>query len=171
MGCFLVMTERDYQMMDLMNVTSRSESPAFAKVSFISRTTDGALVRIDGQSKTETTRLANAVKTFFPATRAVGSERWYQPQSHHIFPEKHRGLFERVGIDIDRWTVQLDARHHRRMHPGSEGWTNAWDQFVNHCPGREPDEIRQGAIRFAGQLLTSFGMSGLDIRPHQTHPT
>jgi hypothetical protein len=163
MGCFLVMTERDYQMLDMFQASRNTQSPLWSRVEAVSRTIHGRLVKIDAGA--QTTELAGALKHFFPETRAATTS------SHHIFPQKHEQFFESIGLPIHQYTVQLDSRHHSRIHPGTDRWTGLWDQFVDATSGMsDRDSVRGLAIQYAGDLMTKFGLNGLDVRPHRSHP-
>lgn len=37
---------------------------------------------------------------------------------HHVFPQEHRAWFETRGVDIDRYTLQLDEATHQALHYG-----------------------------------------------------
>lgn len=171
MGCFLIITREDYDFIQIMGIPGRSSSDIYSKVAFISPKTGGVLVHVQGDNKADTQRLVDELKSIMPEARLISNEVAAQPQSHHIFPQKHRDFFEKNDIPIHDFTVQLDADYHHQIHPGSEGYTKAWDLFVDACEqeGLSSQEIKQAAIRYAGQLLTHFDMGGLDINRHRKH--
>jgi hypothetical protein len=41
-----------------------------------------------------------------------------RPDRHHIFPQARRSWFEQRGVDIDRYTLQLDKGTHSALHYG-----------------------------------------------------
>ncbi|HUO92003.1 MAG TPA: DUF2380 domain-containing protein, partial [Rhizomicrobium sp.] len=80
---------------------------------------------------------------------------------HHIFPQQFRKFFEQRGIDIDQYTVTIDASTHLQgVHGSGLGgppgqWNEAWADFIT----RNPNATRQQIFDFAGQLMKRFGIS------------
>lgn len=165
MGCFLVMTGKDFQMVEMLNRASRQEHPAFEKVEYISRVNNPKVSQQEILVKVEKD-LARSIQKMFPETR-----KSYQQDSHHIFPQKHRAFFRDVGINVDEFAVLMDQTSHLQMHNAREGYNNAWNQFVDNCKASQTsaDQTKEYAIRYAGQLLTSFGLGDTDISQYRQH--
>jgi hypothetical protein len=81
---------------------------------------------------------------------------------HHIFPQEFRDEFERMGIDIDQYTIPLDPEIHRIIHSG--GWYNGvyhdmyndeWGMWIN-----EGGETAEEAGKFAAEILSRLGLIG-----------
>ena len=165
MGCFLVMTRSDFNMLDLMNRASRSENPAFGEVQYISRVNNPKTNQQEILVKAEK-QLAREVQRMFPDTRKSD-----QQHSHHIFPQKHRAFFRKNGIDVDEFAVLMDRTSHLQMHTAREGYNAAWNSFVDTCQAQElsPNQTKQYSIRYAGQLLSEFGLGDTDISQYRKH--
>ena len=165
MGCFLVMTAKDFQMIEMMNRSSKHEKPAYEKVQYISRVNNPKTNQQEILIKTDK-ELSRSIQRYFPETR-----KSQQQDSHHVFPQKHKTFFREIGIKIDNYTVLLDQKSHLQMTSVREGYTNAWNQFVDKFKdsGASANEIKQEAIRYAGQLMTTFGFNDGDINLHKQH--
>jgi hypothetical protein len=50
-----------------------------------------------------------------------------RPPRHHVFPQEHRKWFEERGIDIDKYTLELDQGTHSALH--TMGWN---DEIMRH---------------------------------------
>ena len=80
---------------------------------------------------------------------------------HHIFPQKYKPIFEKLGIDIDKYTVSLgSATHLRGIHgkgtasmPGR--WNERWREFFMKNPNPTTKEVYQ----FAGKLMDEYGIN------------
>lgn len=97
-------------------------------------------------------------------------------QKHHIFPQQFKPDFDRVGINIDKHTVELsEGVHLKGVHgkggfvgPGNkmlptDKWNEAWSYFFNTNNNPTAKEIYQ----FAGKLIDEYGLSGLPIVPYK----
>ncbi len=91
---------------------------------------------------------------------------------HHIFPKQFRQYFQQRGIDIDQYTVTMDAPTHLEgVHgAGIDGmpgqWNKAWADFI----ARNPNATRQEIFDFAGQLMKRYGISSSEIHPYGRLP-
>lgn len=80
---------------------------------------------------------------------------------HHIFPQKYRPIFKKLGIDIDKYTVSLgNTTHLRGIHgkgnagmPG--GWNERWKEFFAKKLNPTAKEVYQ----FAGKLMDEYGIN------------
>jgi len=91
---------------------------------------------------------------------------------HHIFPQQFRQYFKQRGIDIDQYTVTMDAPTHLEgVHgAGIDGmpgqWNKAWTDFI----ARNPNATRQQIFDFAGELMKRYGISSSEIHPYGQLP-
>jgi hypothetical protein len=86
---------------------------------------------------------------------------------HHIFPQQFRDQFERLGIDIDKYTIRLDQiTEHIPLHSGveysgveTEGWAGTyndhWAVFLD-----QPGITAKDAFEFAAEFLNDLGLAG-----------
>jgi hypothetical protein len=80
---------------------------------------------------------------------------------HHIFPQKYRPNFEKLGIDIDKYTVSLGQNTHLRgIHgKGSFGlagkWNDRWKAFFQ----QNPDATAKDTYQFAGKLMDEYKLN------------
>jgi hypothetical protein len=51
---------------------------------------------------------------------------------HHVFPQQFRQEFGKLGIDIDRYTLQMPQGVHSEIH--SMGWNADWEEFLAGGP-------------------------------------
>ncbi len=95
-----------------------------------------------------------------------------QFHDHHIFPQQFRQYFAQRGIDIDQYTVTMDASTHLEgVHgAGIDGmpgqWNKAWADFI----ARNPTATRQQLFDFAGQLMKRYGISSSEIHSYGQLP-
>ncbi len=96
--------------------------------------------------------------------------RLERPPRHHLFPEAFRDWFTARGIEIDKYTVELDWGTHSALHYGPNGgwWnqeimTNLTD--VERSLGRQldPTEI----FDVGGIVRRRAGIEGLPIVPYK----
>jgi hypothetical protein len=91
---------------------------------------------------------------------------------HHIFPQQFRQYFKQRNIDIDQYTVTMDAPTHLEgVHgAGTDGmpgqWNKAWADFI----ARNPSATRQQIFDFAGELMKRYGISASEIHPYGQFP-
>src|SRR6478736_3880494 len=79
---------------------------------------------------------------------------------HHIFPQQYRAEFERAGIDIDEYTIEMSQDEHQALH--SNGWNQEWGDFFDETPNPSADQIRN----FASELLNEAGLANRPIVPY-----
>jgi len=73
---------------------------------------------------------------------------------HHVFPQEHRGWFERHGFkgsaDIDQFTVKLDESAHQAVHGGGNyqiGRTTGFEWNTRVWNELQAEEAKLGAGR------------------------
>ncbi len=167
MGCCLVLTADDFNMMEMMNRASRREHPAFEKVQYISRVNNPVSGLVEVLVVTEKD-IARSLRQFFPEARASKGQ-----QSHHVLPQIYKSFFnDKAGIDdINAYTVLLDQTSHLQMTHAREGYKNAWKAFVDVYEEQDlpQAEVKQAVIRYAGTLMTAFGFNDGDLNRHHQH--
>jgi hypothetical protein len=85
---------------------------------------------------------------------------------HHVFPQKFKPFFEKLGISIDDYCMNLgEITHGRGIHgsgnlgmmPGK--WNMKWSEFIE----KNPNATQVETYQFGGQLLDEFGLGHLPI--------
>jgi RHS repeat-associated protein len=81
---------------------------------------------------------------------------------HHIFPQarEFRQIFRNAGINVDHFTVRIEADFHLRvLHGGSNGgpWNREWREFFAKNVGVGHEEI----IQFGQDLANRWGIGDL----------
>jgi hypothetical protein len=78
---------------------------------------------------------------------------------HHIYPQKFRSFFEKMGIDIEQYKVAVsDEVHLKYIHSREVEWNQNWDAWIKEHDGEvDQDEV----LRFGRKMLTRFGLEGL----------
>ena len=117
------------------------------------------------------------VRMALEEARETGSIRltnWWnfgrQFLQHHIFPRAMRDFFKKIGIDVDDCIIVVADWFHSWVHGGKGGghWNQEWSKFKQWAenelrkPNCSRDFIRQEALKFAKQLLASFGVTDFD---------
>jgi hypothetical protein len=80
---------------------------------------------------------------------------------HHIFPQEFRDEFERMGIDIDQFTIELPKGLHHLLHfYEGTAWEAApfndeWGMWFN-----EGQKTAEDAYQFAAELLNELNLAG-----------
>ena len=81
---------------------------------------------------------------------------------HHIFPQEFRERFEELGIDIDKYTIRLDAQtEHVPLHVGvnteewAGGYNDHWAVFFE-----QEGIASEDAFEFAAEFLNDLGLAG-----------
>ncbi|MEW6183575.1 MAG: PQQ-binding-like beta-propeller repeat protein [Bacillota bacterium] len=88
---------------------------------------------------------------------------------HHIYPREFRSFFRSRGINIDKYTIELDKSVHLRgVHgKGIDGlsgkWNQRWEKWIKEHPRATKKEVE----RFAQQLLKEYGLDKLPIKPYK----
>jgi hypothetical protein len=49
---------------------------------------------------------------------------------HHVFPQRFRQDFMRIGIDIDEWTVAVPAHKHLKYVHADHAWNTEWAEWL-----------------------------------------
>jgi RHS repeat-associated protein len=85
---------------------------------------------------------------------------------HHLIPQKLR---KALGNEVDKFTVALAKRLHRRLHMGDgfgRGgiWNGLWNKFMKNKNGK-PTEAEIKA--FTDQIARLFGLDGLNPVPYR----
>lgn len=73
---------------------------------------------------------------------------------HHIFPQQFRPDFERMGVDIDNYTLRIPKQLHQNIH--NNGYNNQWYTYLQANPSATQNEL----IRQAGNILGGLGLTG-----------
>jgi hypothetical protein len=102
----------------------------------------------------------------FAAKKVVAIERpmllpMTKIADHHIFPQKYRPNFEKLGINIDKYTVSLGQGTHLRGIHGKGSfelagkWNDKWKAFFLQNPKATAKE----AYQFAGKLMDEYKLN------------
>ncbi|HWO24244.1 MAG TPA: hypothetical protein VNO30_36120 [Kofleriaceae bacterium] len=84
-------------------------------------------------------------------TNAAGAGAARAPR-HHILPQEERAFFEERGftgdLDIDHFTVELEAAHHQAQHGGGNWrmgrtWPGEWNRLVMERLRRDEQKLRR----------------------------
>ena len=116
--------------------------------------------------------------TFFVG--AAGGGTWVHNSCpndlHHIFPRKFRADWDRIGVDYDQYTVELERHTHLAGVHGRGGgafpngnpgtlpgrYNREWENWLTNNPGAdEHDVIQQGLA-----MMHRYGLDGLTIVPY-----
>ena len=66
-------------------------------------------------------------------------------ERHHLLPIQFKKAFERVGLDIEQFTVDLSKAKHRLkpdgLHTGANNWNQQWKDFFKDRPDRTQAKI------------------------------
>jgi hypothetical protein len=66
-------------------------------------------------------------------------------ERHHLLPKEFKPFFERAGLDIEEYVIDLSRAQHRLkpggLHTGKESWNKAWRQFFSDYPLAKREEI------------------------------
>lgn len=73
---------------------------------------------------------------------------------HHIFPQQFRPDFERMGINIDDFTVRIPKQLHQTIH--SSGWNNKWQTYLK----ANPDSTKAQLLSKVENMLGELGITG-----------
>ncbi len=86
-------------------------------------------------------------------TTSAGAAR---PPRHHIFVQEQRSWFEARGVDIDRYTIELDPGAHSAVH--TMGWNRRWSEFKASEEFLGHPYTTREVLRFGAQLRREFGL-------------
>ncbi len=66
-------------------------------------------------------------------------------EKHHLLPREFRAFFERAGLNIEEYIMELPIKQHRLkpggLHTGTENWNKAWKEFFSRFPNATRYEI------------------------------
>ena len=100
-----------------------------------------------------------------------------RPPQHHVFPQAERPWFAERGVDIDKFTVNVDQGTHEALHYGGGpgkggGWWN--EQIMKTLTEREAAlerKLTPQEIEVVGKLMMSRAkISDLPILPYKEAP-
>lgn len=94
--------------------------------------------------------------------------------SHHYLPQKFSEFFRSRGVDIEKYTGQINAEIHRLLHgkivqgfsfPGAQGqlkydWNMKWAEWIS----KNPNATEQQMLRFANQLAKQVGIPAIKMK-------
>ena len=72
----------------------------------------------DDEKSSEKPRIDEALETGLISDATAGRAGASRPPRHHIFPRSERVWFEARRVEIDRYTLPLDAGTHQALHYG-----------------------------------------------------
>ena len=85
----------------------------------------------------DATKAANAITQ--PTETAVKMER------HHLLPRQFKAFFERAGLEIDDYTINLERNVHKIIHGKggrlADSWNAIWARFIRVNPEASAEEI------------------------------
>jgi hypothetical protein len=71
---------------------------------------------------------------------------------HHVFPQQFRKYFEKAGINIDRFTIQIPKSYHIDfVHPR---WNNDWEAYLTI----NNDPTKAQLFEFGMQMINAYGL-------------
>jgi RHS repeat-associated protein len=72
-------------------------------------------------------------------------------EKHHLLPRQFEPQFNRVGLDIEDYTVDLPRDQHRLLpdgiHTGPDNWNAQWARFFDANPNASQSEVLQQLIQ------------------------
>jgi RHS repeat-associated protein len=87
---------------------------------------------------------------------------------HHLLPQQFRGLFSRLGINIDEHTVTVsESVHLQGIHGSGLGsmpgrWNQQWAKWIEANPNATIKDVYQQL----GRMMDDYGLSGAHIHPY-----
>jgi RHS repeat-associated protein len=119
------------------------------------------------------------VRMALEEARQVGSIRatqWWtygkEFFQHHIFPQRLREFFKKIGIDVDDCIIVVAEWFHKWIHSGGSGggwWNKQWDDFQKWAEnelkkhGQSACEgVKKAAYEHAQRLLRAVGITDFD---------
>jgi RHS repeat-associated protein len=84
---------------------------------------------------------------------------------HHVFnkfrgsspgSQKYRDFFEKHGIDVDDFAVEVSELDHKKLHAAGNNWTTKWKKWIDENPDASTKEVYQ----YGGTLMDEYGLSG-----------
>ena len=103
-------------------------------------------------------KIDDAVDAGKQAVQAITTEK------HHIFPKALHEAFEAVGIKVNKYTVEIPKAVHTEIGRGGRGgpWYSAWADWLSTHGGATAEDM----YKYAGELLYSFGIDGIPVKPY-----
>jgi hypothetical protein len=66
-------------------------------------------------------------------------------ETHHLLPRAFKRQFEKAGLDIEQYTMELSVDRHRLkpsgVHTGPANWNKQWKQFFQENPNPTQSQI------------------------------
>ena len=66
-------------------------------------------------------------------------------EKHHQLPQQFIKQFEKVGLDIEEYAIDLGKAAHRLkpngLHTGTENWNKQWKQFFDKTPDYSKQDV------------------------------
>jgi hypothetical protein len=79
-------------------------------------------------------------------------------ETHHLLPREFRAQFERAGLNIEDYKLELSRSDHRLLpeglHTGSNNWNSQWRRFFQENPSPTRDQI----LRALENMKRRFGI-------------
>jgi hypothetical protein len=94
----------------------------------------------------------------------------FATEQHHVFPQQYREGFAEQGIDVDRYTVDVDRDNHQSViHAADEFGNRNPDWADYHAQALEnPDSVtRESMVGHAQQLMDDQGLSHHDMHAYR----
>jgi hypothetical protein len=60
---------------------------------------------------------------------------------HHLLPQEFRSQFEKAGVDVDKYTLELSRDTHQKIHKLK--WNEEWQKFFEKNPNPTKSEIEK----------------------------
>jgi hypothetical protein len=99
-----------------------------------------------------------------PGSNRGGSISQPAPSSpvdkHHLLPQQFKSEFERVGLNIEDYKVELPRDFHKDIHGrgGGEAWTNSWNQQWKRFFRGNPNPTATEILRRLETMKKEFGI-------------
>lgn len=87
---------------------------------------------------------------------------------HHLLPQKFRGYFSKLGIDIDAHTVTVsESVHLKGIHGSGTGnmpgkWNKEWAKWIEENPNATAKDVYQQL----GRMIDEFGLGGSRVHAY-----
>jgi len=80
-------------------------------------------------------------------------------EEHHLLPRQFKAQFDRAGLDVERFTINLSKAEHRLkpdgLHTGSDNWNANWKEFFQLNPTANRQQILQQLV----SMKNKFGIN------------
>jgi hypothetical protein len=128
------------------------------------------IVPLANTAKGALERGVNKVRSTFEGLKNMGnSQKLLEPPSmakHHIFPQQFKKIFDKAGIDIDKYTISIpqNITHLKGLHGrGINGMPGHWNQKWADFFRTNPNATNKDMYQFAGKLIDEFRLNNLPI--------